>query len=148
MMKNKLLIVLLTASCYLIAAGICEEKAYNAGVESKTVFKSTSSVLGQPLFYPVTNIPEVTGLKVIIHPGEETGWHTHSVPGYAYIISGELKLLYEGGTEKVFKAGDAFAEVVNTPHNGRNEGKQDIVLIVFFTAEAGVPFTKKVTGRK
>ncbi len=94
--------------------------------------------LRKSIAYPRVEYPEVIGLEVRIPSGQETGWHTHSMPGYAYVISGTITLEYEKGITKQFKHGDAFAEVVNVSHNGRNNGSEDVVLIVFFTGEKGV----------
>ena len=137
--------VLLLAAGFGLRAGMCEEAAYNTGVESRKILQCVTNVLGQDLKYPAAKQPEVTCLKVTIPPGRETGWHTHSVPGYAYVVSGELTLEYAGGRVKKFKEGDAFAEVVNTPHNGANKGAADVVLVAFFTGDRGVPFTAKQT---
>jgi quercetin dioxygenase-like cupin family protein len=123
--------------------GVSAESGYNAGVESRTILQCTTTVLGRDLKYLAAKKPEVTCLEVKIHPGQETGWHTHSVPGYAYVVSGELTVEYAGGPSKIFKAGDAFAEVVDTPHNGKNKGAADVVLVAFFTGDQGVAFTKK-----
>lgn len=140
--KRGILILFVFGFC--LQAGLCGEKVYNAGVESKQVLLSTTNALGKSLKYPSAKTPEVTGIKVTIPPGQETGWHTHSVPGYAYVISGELTIEYAGGLSKTFKAGEAFSEVVDTAHNGRNKGAEDVVLIAFFTGDRGVPFTKKL----
>jgi quercetin dioxygenase-like cupin family protein len=145
MMKCKWLGILIAAAVLIGAAtfGVCEESAYNAGVQSKQVMQCGQDVLGRDIVYPSVKHPQVTGLRVTIPAGQETGWHTHSVQGYAYVLSGTLTIEYAGGTKHSFNAGDAFAEVINTPHNGRNAGPGDVNLIVFFTGEAGVPFTKK-----
>jgi quercetin dioxygenase-like cupin family protein len=87
-------------------------------------------------------------MEVRIPAGQETGWHTHSMPGYAYVLSGTITLEYEKGVTKQFKSGEAFAEVVNVSHNGRNNGTDDVVLVVFFTGEKGIPFTQKKETKK
>ncbi len=131
-----------------VFSGVSAETVYNAGVQSKTVLQATQDVVGQDIVYPKVEHPEVTGLEVRIPSGQETSWHTHSMPGYAYVISGTVTMEYEKGVTKQFKAGDAFAEVVNVSHNGRNNGSEDVVLVVFFIAEAGVPFTTKKEIKK
>ncbi|MDD5491855.1 MAG: cupin domain-containing protein [bacterium] len=129
--------------CFMVFGVINAETVYNAGVQSKTILQATQDVVGQNIAYPQVAHPEVTGLEVRIPSGQETGWHTHSVPGYAYVLSGTVTLEYEKGIIRQFKPGEAFAEVVNVSHNGRNNGAENVVLIVFFTGEKGVPFTKK-----
>lgn len=134
--------------CFFVFGLMNAETAYNAGVQSKTVLQATQDVVGQDIAYPKVEHPEVTGMKVIIPAGQETGWHTHSMPGYAYVLSGTITLEYEKGVTKQFNPGEAFAEVVNVSHNGRNNGTEDVVLIVFFTGEKGSPFTKKNSSGK
>lgn len=148
MLKYSKTVLLVLSFCFFTLPGICAEPAYNASVEAKTVLKATQDVLGQAIIYPKTDHPEITGLRVRIPAGQETGWHTHSTPGYAYVISGTLTLEYEKGITRQFKPDEAFAEVVNVLHNGRNNGTEDVVLIVFFTGEAGVSFTKKQETEK
>ncbi|HBU69689.1 MAG TPA: cupin domain-containing protein [Elusimicrobia bacterium] len=140
-------LLLFLASGFGVQSTQCGDNAYNAGVESRQVMRCTQTAIGQDLKYPAAKSPEVTCLEVTVHPGQETGWHTHSVPGYAYIVSGELTLEYPGNISKVFKAGEAFAEVVDTKHNGVNYGKNDVVLVAFFTGDRGVPFTKKLDDK-
>jgi quercetin dioxygenase-like cupin family protein len=119
------------------------EKVYNSGVESVKLLVSTKDAAGNDIRYPDVKAPELTCLKVTIHPGKETGWHSHTVPGYAYVISGELSLQYAGAPDRVFEQGEAFAEAVKTPHNGTNSGPSDVILAVFFTGEKDHPFTVK-----
>lgn len=136
-------VLMIGFSCFVFSRVSAEMAVYNQAVKSKVVLQAGKDVVGQEIVYPKTEHAEVTGLEVRIPAGQETGWHTHSVPGYAYVISGTLTLEYEKGITRQFKRGDAFAEVVNVLHNGQNNGSEEVVLIVFFTGEAGVPFTRK-----
>jgi len=47
--------------------------------------------------------PEVTVMTVELSPGTETGWHTHPVLVYAYILSGSLTVEVEGKNTSIFK---------------------------------------------
>lgn len=142
------IMLLVLGICFFVLGIVNAETVYNAGVQSKTVLQATEDVVGQEIAYPKVEHPEVTGMKVTIPAGQETGWHTHSMPGYAYVLSGTITLEYEKGITKQFKPGEAFAEVVNVSHNGRNNGPDDVVLVVFFTGEKGIPFTKKKEIKK
>jgi len=126
-----------------VFALLAPEAVYNSQVQTTELLRTPRNAAGDAIVYPVTQRPEVTGLKVRIPPGAETGWHFHTVPGYAYLLSGVLTLQYDPGTSKTFKAGDAFVESQGLLHNGRNLGTEDVVLVVFFTGEAGTPFTIK-----
>jgi quercetin dioxygenase-like cupin family protein len=61
-------------------------------------------------------------MVIEIAPGAETGWHSHSIPSFAFILEGELEVRLKNGSVNRLKAGEALAEVVNTLHNGRNVG--------------------------
>jgi len=119
------------------------EAVYNSQVQTTELLKTTQNAAGQDIVYPSTAHPQVTGLKVKIPAGSETGWHSHTVPGYAYVLSGSLTLQYDTGLPRVFKAGEAFVEASGILHNGRNQGAEDVVLVVFFTGEVGSAFTLK-----
>ncbi|WP_051711399.1 cupin domain-containing protein [Andreprevotia chitinilytica] len=130
----------------LLAAGAMSahaEDAYNQAVVAVPVLKTTTTSIGQPIQYPATVKPEVTSLRVDIPPGKETGWHTHPVPGFAYVLAGTLTIELEGGKQLQFNAGQGFAEVVNTLHNGKNLGTEPVKLLVTFAGESGSPFAVK-----
>ncbi len=102
-----------------------------SAVTVANVLNTGSSWDGKPLAYPA-GPSEVTGLLVNIAPGGETGWHLHPVPSFAMVIEGVLEIQLKNGDKKQVKAGEAFAEVVNTLHNGRNIGDVPVKLIVFY----------------
>lgn len=135
-MKNRLIILFI-----LIFSAPCAAFAgeYAGGVTSTVILTATTTTDGKPAQYLKTDKPEITAVRVEIAPGAETGWHSHPVPLYAYIVSGELSVEAEGGKVYEFKAGDALVEMVNTFHNGWNRGKTPVVLIGFYTGEAGKP---------
>ncbi|MGD9969021.1 MAG: cupin domain-containing protein [Sulfuricurvum sp.] len=109
-------------------------------VKVSTVLKTSSSWDGKPLVYP-SGAAEVTGLLIEIAPGGHTIWHRHPVPSFALILEGELEVQLENGTLKRFKAGEALAEVVDTPHYGRNVGSGAVKLVVFYAGSAGQPLS-------
>ena len=89
--------------------------------------------------------PEVTALIVEIPPGGNTGWHSHPIPVYAYVLSGALTVEMDHSGPYLFKEGDALFEVLNTPHIGRNPGKEPVKLMVFYTGVEGTPSTEKIS---
>jgi len=111
------------------------------GVEVTTLLKSAVTTAGQKALYLSTDKPEVTSLIVELAPGAETGWHRHPVPTYAYILEGDLAVDVEGSGVHMFRAGQAFLEVVNTRHNGKNSGTVPVKILVFFGGEEGSPNT-------
>ena len=58
-------------------------------------------MLDQPIAYP-SGTPNITAAIVTIPPGGETGWHTHAVPLFAYILDGALTVDYGSKGTKVF----------------------------------------------
>ncbi len=116
---------------------------YTGNIAVRVLLKTDTTSIGASIRYPDIENPEVTAIEVTIPPGAETGWHRHPVPGYGYILSGELTLETASGKTFVLGPGRAFAEVVDEAHNGRNLGKDPVKLVAFFTGEKGKAFTIK-----
>lgn len=138
--KVSLRIVPVIATLGLIFFSLSASGAdYQSGV-SATVLKSSSVTgNGQKIVYPVTDKAEVTAVTVTLAPGAETGWHSHPIPVYAYVVEGKLDVELEGGQIITYRSGDAIIEVVNTLHNGRNQGSEDVRLVAFYTGVEGTP---------
>ena len=136
------LVLLLTS--HLLA----QEAVYNQSIQSIPILKTDTTTAGQPLSEFFSHPSEVTGLKVILPPGTETGWHKHTVPGFAYILKGTLTIETESGKNFDFKKGGSFAEVINLDHNGINNGKDTIELIAYFVGEKDKPITVKQISEK
>ena len=105
---------------------------YNAGVQSKIILQTETMSNGEPIDYLDTDRPQVTVMAVDIAPGAITGWHSHPMPVYAYVMAGQLTVDFEGGKTAEFREGDAIIEVVNLRHNGTNHGKVPVKLVVFY----------------
>lgn len=124
----------------LRSSGIASsEDAYAPAVKIKKLFKTSVNDFGRPLAYPKTDKPEATMLYVELPPGAETGWHTHPVQGYGYVISGTLTIATKRKTLELH-AGQGFVETTNLPHDGKNLGKEPVKLVVVFTGERGQPY--------
>ncbi|MCW5559268.1 MAG: cupin domain-containing protein [Verrucomicrobiae bacterium] len=115
---------------------------FNKAVTVTPKLKTTTSWEGKPIVYP-TGEAEVTAMVIEIAPDGETGWHLHPVASFGLILEGDLEVSLLDGRKKVFKAGDAIAEVANTLHNGRNIGKSPVKLVVFYTGTKDGPLTRK-----
>jgi hypothetical protein len=57
---------------------------------------------------------------------------------------GSLKVVKPNGAEKLFRAGDAFIEVMRTWHKG--VFTEDAELLVFYAGEKDVPISVKQDG--
>lgn len=118
-----------------------------ASVKAKTVLKATTTWAGQPIEYPKGQAA-VTGLVVEIAVGAETGWHQHPVASFALVLEGELEVRLKNGESRRFAAGQAFAEVVDTLHNGRNVGTVPVKLAVFYAGATDSTLTIKEAAMK
>lgn len=135
------LIICLLLTPIMVGAG-----EYNSGVQARVLLETTKTSNGQPIQYLQTEKPEVTVMEVVIAPGAQTGWHKHPVPVYAYVVSGILDVNIEGSKSTQFKEGDVVIEVMNVRHNGINNGKAPVKLIVFYTGSLDLPEVVKTTA--
>ena len=74
----------------------------------------------------------------------EGGKHMHPGPVYVYVLEGELTVQLESG-EKTFKAGNLYAEDINTAMIAKNISTYNAVkLLVFQIGNTGQPMMIKV----
>lgn len=133
------LIALALALSALLWAG---PEAYSKSVSVKPLLKSATTSEGRPLSFP-TDSGEVSGIEVTIPAGATTGWHSHAHSGFAYVLSGKLQVTGADSVKRVYSPGEAFAEVVGTPHEGTALGKEDVKLVAFFLTSKGHPVSVK-----
>jgi quercetin dioxygenase-like cupin family protein len=133
---------LLTTACLILLSGLAtaDENATPPSYKKllTPLLESGQTVIGEPIAYP-QGTPKVTGAIVVLGPGKETGWHIHSVPLFAYVLQGEISVDYGDKGVKVYKAGDAFLEAMNHPHNGMNKGKVPVELLAVYMGAEGKP---------
>jgi quercetin dioxygenase-like cupin family protein len=103
------------------------------------VLQSGTTAGGTAIAYPSTDTPEVTALLLDIGPGGETGRHMHPYPTVVYVLQGAIDVDMEGGMPHSYKAGDSFLEVINTWHNGKNNGTTTAKVLVVFVGVKGTP---------
>ena len=130
----------------VMAGGAFAEESYKPAVKVKRVLQTTTTTSGDPIRYPTVSDPEVQTLFVEIPPGAETGWHTHPVLAYAYILAGTIEVDSEGGGKRIFKAGDSFAEMVDHRHNGRVVGDETVKILMIVTGQKGVAFSERTAA--
>ena len=106
--------------------------------------KQTTSVLGQPLAYPTQLPAEVSSSIITLLPGQQTGWHRHDAPMYAYILSGAVTVTYDGDITKTYRKGQAIMEAVGTRHNGVNKGEEPVRILVVNLGALGVANSVKL----
>ncbi|MCG2589651.1 cupin domain-containing protein [Rhodohalobacter sulfatireducens] len=129
-------------SLFIFDSSLAQTDA-NQPVKSTQILQTQSTWNGADLSYSVSGEEEITALKIEFAPGAETAWHRHPVASLAYIISGELEVILKDSKEsKIFRKGDAFSEVINTWHYGKNIGDEPVELIVFYVGEKGIQLTE------
>ncbi len=98
---------------------------------------SGQTVAGETIVYPTSAPARVTAAIVMLAPGKETGWHSHDVPTFGYVLEGELTVDYGANGKRVYRAGDALLEAMAVVHNGKNTGQAPMrILAVFMGSDA------------
>ena len=110
---------------------------YSKDIVVEPILKTDTTSIGQKIIYPNFQNGEVSIVKVIIPPGKSTGWHKHDFPVFAYVLQGSLTVEIENKKTLQFKENTSFAEVINTFHNGTNNGDVDVVLMAIYMGEKG-----------
>lgn len=113
---------------------------FHPSVQVQENLSTTTSWDGEPIHYP-SGTAKLSGAIVTLAPGTETGWHIHPVPCIALILEGELLVELKDGRTKRLKAGDTLAEVIQTPHNGKNIGKVPLKIAVFYAGNTELKTT-------
>lgn len=119
------------------------DDSYNNSVKVERILQTQVDAAGRKIQYPQTGTPELTGVIVEIPVGASTGWHIHTMPCVAFVEKGEVTLEREDGTTTLVKAGQAFAEVVNLKHNGKNAGSVPVKIIMFVIGTKDTPIAVK-----
>jgi quercetin dioxygenase-like cupin family protein len=104
----------------------------------RTVLSTGTTVTGEPIRYPSGAPAQLTALEITLQPGQQTGWHTHPVPIFGYILDGELTVDYGPKGQRVYHKGDGFAEATNEAHNGRNLTDKPVTILAVFAGMDGV----------
>jgi len=124
----------------IVTAGICVIKPVNA---KEYISKAQVKTLYQ------APIPGLQGKEMIVKhlalPAKFVGGkHMHPGPVYVYVLEGELTIQQEDGT-KTFKAGNLYAEDINTAMIAKNISTNNSVkILVFQIGNIGQPMMIKV----
>ncbi len=92
--------------------------------------------------YP-EGVAEPVVAKITIPAHRELTWHSHPMPSFAYVLSGEITVEDDKGNKKKFAAGDVMPETVHTAHRGF-VGGQPATFIVFYARIKGMPLSQPV----
>jgi quercetin dioxygenase-like cupin family protein len=121
-----------------LAAAAAPSEARPAPLTQRVLLSSATTVTGQPFHYP-QGAAHVTAVEITLAPGQETGWHTHPVPMFGYILAGELTVDYGPLGKRVYRAGDALVEAIDEAHNGRNSGQVPTRILAIVAGASGTP---------
>ena len=104
----------------------------------RMVLSTGSTVTREPIRYPSGAPAQITAVEITLQPGQQTGWHTHPVPLFAYILEGELTVDYGAKGQRTYHKGDGLVEAIDEAHNGRNMGQNPVKILAVFIGIEGV----------
>jgi len=107
------------------------------GITAETLDSSGRTIIGQSYAYPEGKAV-VTSAIIVVPPGVETGWHTHAVPLFGYILEGTLTVDYGPNGIRNYGPGTGFMEAFETPHNGMNNGDVTVRILTVYAGAEGV----------
>lgn len=133
---NRLRIQLIFASFVLVSGPIYAQQKSAPGsvayenITAKPIIleQGPKTILGQDFKYP-SGTPLIKAFDIVIPAGKQTSLHSHAIPLYAYIISGELEVDYGSKGKRIFKAGSSYIEAINWCHIGKSMGGKPVRLI-------------------
>lgn len=162
-------VALAAGVCVLAAAG-CSPDNDNGSVQSAPAGRTTSvqtvsppsEIIGSPPVLAVDIVQgrqdepvdvevdggdegvTVTFREITIEPGSTTGVHCHHGQLIAVVKQGALNHYadeYPGGV-RIYRAGDAIIEGTGYVHEGRNQGTEDVILLVTYVTPVGMPLSE------
>jgi quercetin dioxygenase-like cupin family protein len=136
-------------ACLLIALPIVSHRAAAESLPSapppahvspatRMVLSTGNTVTGEPIRYPSGAPAQITAVEITLEPAQQTGWHTHPVPLFGYILEGELTVDYGTKGKRTYLKGDGFAEAMNEAHNGHNLSQSPVRILAVFIGIEGV----------
>lgn len=99
------------------------------------------TILGETIVYPTEGQAQFTSTVLTLQPGEQTGWHHHDAPLYAYILEGSLTVDYGDQGTRTYLAGEALLEAIGTSHNGMAHPDTGVEILVLNIGADGVENT-------
>jgi quercetin dioxygenase-like cupin family protein len=122
----------------LFAGTLAAPAAWAGNATVAPVLKTSTTLAGTPIVYPKTDTPEVTAVTIDVPPGGDIGEHMHPVPTFVYVLKGAIDIFPKGSEPRHYDAGQAYMEVVDTPHDAVNKGSVPAELLAVFVGIKGV----------
>jgi quercetin dioxygenase-like cupin family protein len=116
-------------------------KQADEGIEIRELLRTDASWNGAGYGTYPEGIAEPVVVKMTVPAHKELAWHSHPMPSFAYLLSGEITVEDGKGNKKHFRAGDVMPETVHTAHRGF-VGDQPATFIVFYAGTKGMPLSQ------
>ena len=136
-LASNLLAPLLFA-CALTPANAQPAPTAPLGLKLTPVLVTATTFTGRPIRFPQGD-NQFTAVIADVAPGGQVGRHLHPVPLFVYMLEGTLSIEMEGHGTHTFSAGQGFAEVTHTWHNGRNLTDKPVRFLIVFAGQKGIP---------
>lgn len=107
------------------------------GIIAETILRTTKTITGEKIVYPLSCAALVEAVVVTILPGEKTRLHRNGVPMVTYILEGELSVYYEGIGVKTFSQGSSFVETRKINHYGENAKRSPVRVFLVYAGADG-----------
>jgi quercetin dioxygenase-like cupin family protein len=117
------------------------DRPASSGIQVQELMRTNASWNGAAYGAYPEGVPEPVVAKITIPAHKELTWHSHPMPSFAYILSGEITVEDDKGNTKHFTAGDVMPETVRTTHRGI-VGDQPATFIVFYAGTKGMPLAQ------
>ena len=117
------------------------DRQADSGIEVQELMRADASWNGVAYRAYPQGTAEPVVAKITIPAHKELGWHSHPMPSFAYVLSGEITVEDKDGNKKRFTAGDVMPETVNTAHRGL-VGDRPATFIVFYAGTKGMPLSQ------
>lgn len=98
------------------------------------ISEQSATVVGEEYRYP-SGKPVLLAYRIVLKPGTKTSWHKHSVPLFAYVMSGVLEVDYGSKGVKRFEKGMSFVEAIEWCHQGVGLGDEEVVVLGLYLGE-------------
>jgi quercetin dioxygenase-like cupin family protein len=115
----------------------------DAAVMRKEILRTNAAWNGVPYEIYPGGMAEPVVAEITIPAHGELPWHSHSMPSFAYVLSGEITVEDKQGNKKHFTKGQVMPETVNAAHRGI-VGDQPATFIVFYARTKGMPLSGPV----
>ena len=119
------------------------DRQANGDIEIQELVRTKASWNGAAYGAYPEGVAEPVVAKITIPAHKELTWHSHPMPCFAYVLSGEITVEDDKGHKAHFTAGQVMPETVHTAHRGV-VGDQPATFIVFYAGTKGMPLSEPV----